>query len=144
MVILYSTVLVVWNSHKSNSFKCCPMEISSVYMGIFKIYILYELCNQILFFFFLRDSLTTLCQLWTVALKCEELNYLIHLLLLCGNEIHIPVSSQKDVLEQAGKVLTQNAEQKSLHLYCDKDPHQLTDLLMNTVSSWLPHINSLR
>ncbi|XP_047672689.1 uncharacterized protein LOC113650479 isoform X13 [Tachysurus fulvidraco] len=92
---------------------------------------------------YLRDFSTTLSQIWTIALKCEELNYLINLLQLCGNEIHIPMSSQTDVLEQAGKVITRYAEQLNLHLHCDKDPQQLTDLLLSTVFSWLPHISSL-
>ncbi|KAK2864825.1 hypothetical protein Q7C36_003979 [Tachysurus vachellii] len=93
--------------------------------------------------YYLRDFSTTLSQIWTIALKCEELNYLINLLQLCGNEIHIPMSSHRDVLEQAGKIITQYAEQPNLHLHCDKDPQQLTDLLLSTVFSWLPHISSL-
>ncbi|XP_027014692.2 uncharacterized protein LOC113650499 [Tachysurus fulvidraco] len=93
---------------------------------------------------YLRHFSTTLSQIWTVALKCEEPDYLINLLQLCGNEIHIPMSSQTDVLEQAGKFITQYAEQPNLHLLCDKDPQQLTDLLLSTVFSWLPHISSLK
>ncbi|XP_053494837.1 uncharacterized protein LOC128616285 [Ictalurus furcatus] len=93
---------------------------------------------------YLRDLSATLCQVWTIALKCEELNYLIHLLQLCGNEIHIPVSSQTDVLRQAGKIITQYAEQTNLHLHCDKDPRQFSDLLFSTVFTWLPHISSLQ
>ncbi|XP_060720784.1 uncharacterized protein LOC132842134 [Tachysurus vachellii] len=92
---------------------------------------------------YLRDFSTTLSQIWTIALKCEEPNYLINLLQLCRNEIHIPMSSQTDVLEQAGKFITRYAEQPNLHLHCDKDPQQLTDLLLSTVFSWLPHISSL-
>ncbi|KAF4080771.1 hypothetical protein AMELA_G00175090 [Ameiurus melas] len=93
---------------------------------------------------YLRDLSATLCQVWTIALKCEELNYLRHLLQLCGNEIHIPVSSQTDVLGQAGKFITQYAEQTNLHLHCDKYPQQFPDLLCSTVFSWLPHISSLQ
>ncbi|GAA6082558.1 uncharacterized protein LOC113650479 isoform X1 [Tachysurus ichikawai] len=93
---------------------------------------------------YLRDFSTTLSQIWTIALKCEELNYLINLLQLCRNELHIPMSSQRDVLEQAGKIITRYAEQPNLHLHCDKDPQQLTDLLLSTVFSWLPHISSLK
>ncbi|XP_060721354.1 uncharacterized protein LOC132842608 isoform X2 [Tachysurus vachellii] len=92
---------------------------------------------------YLRDFSTTLSQIWTIALKCEELNYLRNLLQLCRNEIHIPMSSQTDVLEQAGKFITRYAEQPNLHLHCDKDPQQLTDLFLSTVFSWLPHISSL-
>ncbi|KAF5880832.1 protein NLRC5-like, partial [Clarias magur] len=92
---------------------------------------------------YLRYFSTTLCQVWTVALQCEELNYLRNLLLLCGNEMHISMSSQTDVLEQAGKIITQNTEQIILHLHCDKDPQQLTELFFNTVLSWLPYISSL-
>ncbi|XP_053539899.1 uncharacterized protein LOC108272987 isoform X14 [Ictalurus punctatus] len=93
---------------------------------------------------YLRDLSATLCQVWTITLKCEELNYLIHLLQLCGNEIHIPVSSQTDVLRQAGKIITQYAEQTNLHLHCDKDSRQFSDLLCSTVFTWLPHISSLQ
>ncbi|KAK2864826.1 hypothetical protein Q7C36_003980 [Tachysurus vachellii] len=93
---------------------------------------------------YLRDFSTTLSQIWTIALKCEEPNYLINLLQLCRNEIHIPMSSQTDVLEQAGKFITRYAEQPNLHLHCDKDPQQLTDLLLSTAFSWLPHISSLK
>ncbi|KAG7325975.1 hypothetical protein KOW79_010900, partial [Hemibagrus wyckioides] len=91
---------------------------------------------------YLRNFSTTLSQIWTIALKCADLNYLIYLLQLCGNEIHIPMSSQTDVLEQAGKIITQYAEQPILHLHCDKDPQQLTDRFITTVFSWLPHISS--
>ncbi|XP_060721310.1 uncharacterized protein LOC132842587 isoform X2 [Tachysurus vachellii] len=93
---------------------------------------------------YLRDFSTTLSQIWTNALKCEERNYLINLLQLCRNEIHIPMSSHRDVLEQAGKFITRYAEQPNLHLHCDKDPQQLTDLFLSTVFSWLPHISSLK
>ncbi|GAA6086264.1 uncharacterized protein LOC113650479 isoform X1 [Tachysurus ichikawai] len=93
---------------------------------------------------YLRDFSSTLSQIWTIALKCEEPNYLINLLQLCRNELHIPMSSPRDVLEQAGKIITRYAEQPNLHLHCDKDPQQLTDLLLSTVFSWLPHISSLK
>ncbi|KAF5891423.1 protein NLRC5-like, partial [Clarias magur] len=93
---------------------------------------------------YLRYFSTTLCQVWTIALQCEELNYLRNLLLLCGNEMHISMSSQTDVLEEAGKIITQNTEQTVLHLHCDKDPQQLTELFFNTVLSWLPHMSSLQ
>ncbi|XP_053346493.1 uncharacterized protein LOC128516202 [Clarias gariepinus] len=93
---------------------------------------------------YLRYLSTTLCQVWTIALQCEELNYLRNLLLLCGNEMYISMSSQTDVLKQAEKIITQSTEQTILHLYCDKDPQQLTELFFNTVLSWLPYISSLQ
>lgn len=91
-----------------------------------------------------RDLSATLCQVWKTALKCEELNYLINLLQFFGNEIHIRVSSRTDVLQQVGKIITWNAEQTNLHLHCDKDPQQLTELFIKTVLAWLPHITSLQ
>lgn len=86
---------------------------------------------------------TTLCQVWTISLKHEQLDYLIQLLQVLGNEIHLLMSSETDVLEQSGKIITQCSEQINLYLHCDKDPHQLT-LLCNTVLSWLPHSGSLQ
>lgn len=101
---------------------------------------------QIVFFFFLspRDFSTTLCQLWTCALKHKQLDYLIQLLQLLGNKIHLLMSSETDVLEQAGKIITQRAEQINLCLHCDKDPQQLTQVVCMTVFSWLPRIGSLQ
>ncbi|XP_046699842.1 uncharacterized protein LOC124381928 isoform X4 [Silurus meridionalis] len=91
---------------------------------------------------YLRDFSTTLCQVWTMALKYEKMVYLIHLFQLCGNEIHILMSSPTDVLEQVGKIITQNSEKRNLHLHFDQDPRQLTDLVYK-VFSWLPHISAL-
>ncbi|XP_046700522.1 uncharacterized protein LOC124382478 [Silurus meridionalis] len=77
-----------------------------------------------------------------MALKYEKMVYLIHLFQLCGNEIHILMSSPTDVLDQVGKIITQNSEKINLHLHCDQDPRQLTDLVYK-VFSWLPHISAL-
>ncbi|KAK3514936.1 hypothetical protein QTP86_021052 [Hemibagrus guttatus] len=93
---------------------------------------------------YLRELSTTLCQVWTFFLKHEQLDYLIQLLQVLGNEIHLLMSSKTNVLEQAEKIITQSAEQINLYLHCDKDTHQLTHHLCNTVFSWLPHIGSLQ
>ncbi|KAG7325977.1 hypothetical protein KOW79_010902 [Hemibagrus wyckioides] len=93
---------------------------------------------------YLRELPTTLCQVWTISLKHERLDDLIQLLQVLGNEIHLLMSSKTDVLEQAGKIITQCSEQINLYLHCDKDPHQLTHVLCDTVLSWLPHISSLQ
>ncbi|KAF4080806.1 hypothetical protein AMELA_G00175590 [Ameiurus melas] len=92
----------------------------------------------------LRDLSTTLCQVWTISLKQEQSDYLIQLLRLLGNEIHLLMSSEPGVLQQAGKIITQSAEQTNLYLHCDNDPHQLTPVLCDTVLLWLPHIRSLQ
>ncbi|XP_046700023.1 uncharacterized protein LOC124382011 isoform X2 [Silurus meridionalis] len=92
---------------------------------------------------YLRDFSATLCQVWTMALKYEELSYLIHLVQLCENEIHIPMSSHTDVLAKAGIIVTQNSNNICLHLHCDQDPQQLKDLVYR-VLSWLPHISVLQ
>ncbi|XP_053087420.1 uncharacterized protein LOC113523961 isoform X2 [Pangasianodon hypophthalmus] len=92
----------------------------------------------------LRDLSTTLCQVWTVSLKHEQLDYLIQLLQLLGNELHLLMSSDTGVLKQAGKIITRSAEQINLYLHCDKDPHQLTNVPYDTVFSWLPHIGSVQ
>ncbi|KAI5087421.1 hypothetical protein C0J45_22820 [Silurus meridionalis] len=92
---------------------------------------------------YLRDFSATLCQVWTMALKYEELSYLIHLVQLCENEIHIPMSSHTDVLAKAGIIVTQNSKNICLHLHCDQDPQQLKDLVYR-VLSWLPHISVLQ
>ncbi|KAI4898556.1 hypothetical protein NFI96_017916, partial [Prochilodus magdalenae] len=92
----------------------------------------------------LRDLSTTLCQVWKASLKCEQQSYLINLLKLCENEIHLPVSIQKGLLQQAGEIITQSAEQIILHVHCDRDLHQqLRDGLCRTISTWLPFISSL-
>ncbi|KAK3525126.1 hypothetical protein QTP86_016926 [Hemibagrus guttatus] len=93
---------------------------------------------------YLRELSTTLCQVWTIFLKHEQLDYLIQLLQVLGNEIHLLMSSKTDVLEQAEKIIIQSAEQINLYLHCDEGPHQLTHHLCNTVFSWLPHIGSLK
>ncbi|XP_053494838.1 uncharacterized protein LOC128616286 [Ictalurus furcatus] len=92
---------------------------------------------------YLRDLSTTLCQVWTISLKQEQSDYLIQLLRLLGYEIHLLMSSETGVLEQAGKIITQSAEQINLYLHCHNDPHQLTPDLCDTVLLWLPHIRSL-
>ncbi|XP_053539915.1 uncharacterized protein LOC108272973 isoform X6 [Ictalurus punctatus] len=93
---------------------------------------------------YLRDLSTTLCQVWTISLKQEQLDYLIQLLHLLGNEIHLLMSTETGVLEKAGKIITQSAEQINLYLHCDNDPHQLTPVLCDTVLLWLPRIRSLQ
>ncbi|XP_053087402.1 uncharacterized protein LOC113523970 [Pangasianodon hypophthalmus] len=93
---------------------------------------------------YLSDLSTTLCQVWTVSLKHEQLDYLIQLLQLLGHELHLLMSSDTGVLEQAVKIITRSAEQINLYLHCDKDPHQLTNDPYNTVFSWLPHSGSLK
>ncbi|XP_036421378.1 uncharacterized protein LOC118804866 [Colossoma macropomum] len=91
----------------------------------------------------LRDLSTTLCQVWTTSLKCEQQSYLINLLLLCGNEIYLPITIQKALLQQAGEIITQSADPIILHLCRDENPQQLSDAFCRTISTWLPSISSV-
>ncbi|XP_072531232.1 uncharacterized protein [Salminus brasiliensis] len=91
----------------------------------------------------LRDWSTTLCQVWMVSLESEQQNYLINLLQLCGNEIHLQTSINDEMLKKAGNIIIQSAEKINLHLHSDGDLQHLNDRLCRIIVTWLASINSL-
>ncbi|KAJ8000492.1 hypothetical protein DPEC_G00180690 [Dallia pectoralis] len=83
-----------------------------------------------------------LCEFWITLLQSEAEMDFTSLLVLCGNDLHLPVQGESRVFERAEEVMKKSLERVNLCLHWDQKTN-LSESLSKSILECLPNINKL-